>query len=451
MSPNNPIDPASALKKLFERRRSPQGTVPAALFQGVPVSPAAGADPAAVPAKDRGRGPDFRKVLRAGRRWVSGARGLARRMAGRGSSPSGVVGVDIGHSAVKVVRVETVNGAFRLTSVQIRDLKGPVGEELVRESLVKQHLQALKSDGFLGGPVVLNFHHQDSIVESIRLPKMPADELQQAVVWEAQERLSLKPDKSIIRYIVNGETTVDGQAQLELLLLGAPKDPLMASWRSLAEMGVKVVAVEPASLAAFYPLLRQNLWKPTEVVGHLEIGAKISHLSFIRGETVRFNRSFPVAGDTVTQAIADYCQKDFAEADRLKREHGISKMALEEDRHEAGHEAEDRVRISHALGLHLEQLVAEIEHSYRYFAFEMGGTDAQRMDRLLITGGGGLLKYLPDFLNSRLSVPVEIVDPLRGFEVDKAVKDELESGSGQRLTAALGLALRSVNPRGTPS
>ena len=442
MSPN-PIDPASSLKKLFEHRRSPQETAPEALFQGVPVSP----PPAERAASKGGKKLDFKPILQAGKKLVSDVQGLARRVADPSGRPSGVVGVDVGHAAVKVVRLEPSNGSYRIAAVQIRDLEAGVSEELVRESLVKQHLQALKNDGFLGGPVVVNFHHQDSIVESMRLPKMPPDELQQAVVWEAQERLSLKPDKSIIRYIVNGEAAVDGQAQLELLLIGVPKEPLMASWRSIAEMGVKVVAMEPSSLMAFYPLLSQNLWKPTEVVGHLEIGAKVSHLSFIRGGAVRFNRSFPVAGDTVTQAIVDYCQKEFAEAERLKREFGISKMALEEDRHEAGHEGEDRVKVSHALGLHLEQLVAEIEHSYRYFAFELGGTDAQRMDRLLITGGGGLLKYLPDFLNSRLLVPVELADPLRGLEIAPALKEELGTGFSQRLGVAVGLAMRPVNSK----
>ncbi len=434
MSPKS-IDPSSALKKLFERGRSSRETAPEALFQPQPAAPAGTGLPAS-------KGPP------PANRFLQNVQDLVRRARQRSSRSPGVAGLDVGHSAVKLVRIDTADGKARVTQVQIRPIECGPAEELARESLVKEHLRALRSDGFLTGSVVTNFYHPDSIVESFRLPKMPPEELQQAVLWEAQERLSLKPEKSIIRTIVNGETVVDGQPQLELLLISVPKEPLIASWRFFAEMGVRVVAVEPSSLAAFYPLRSQNLWKPTDVVGHLEMGAKVSHLSFIRGGAVRFNRSFPVAGDTVTQAIADYCQKEFAEAERLKREFGISKMALEEDRHEAGHAAEDRVRVSHALGLHLEQLVAEIEHSYRYFAFELGGTDAPKMDRLLITGGGGLLKYLPDFLNSRLSVPVEVVDPLSGLETDERVREELEPGSGQRLAAAIGLALRPVNPSG---
>ena len=119
-------------------------------------------------------------------------------------------------------------------------------------------------------------------------------------------------------------------------------------------------------------------------------------------------------------------------------------MALEEDRQQAGHEADDRVRVSHALGLHLEQLVAEIEQSFRYFAYGMGGSEAQRVDRLLVTGGGGLLKYLAEFLNARLSIPVEVADPLRHLEVAPDVREQLVPGLAQRLSVPVGLALRRV-------
>jgi ABC-type transport system substrate-binding protein len=67
----------------------------------------------------------------------------------------------------------------------------------------------------------------------------------------------------------------------------------------------------------------------------------------------------------------------------MKRKFGISQMALEEDRQESGHAKEERVRVSHALGLYLDKLVAEIEQSYRYFASERGRTEAQKIDRLM--------------------------------------------------------------------
>lgn len=441
MSPG-PLDPASALKKLFERHRSARPTAPQALFRpaqpGEAVPPPAGPSPGQ-PA-EAPRGGILSPVVAAGRRAGARLRTFAQRIPRRSPKRQGVIGVDIGASALKVVRLEPVDGRNHLTEVIVEEWPGGTSEDLARELLLRDRLKELKRLGKLGGPIVFSFHHQDSLVETLRLPKMPASELEQAVLWEARERLSVKLEHSVVRFLLTGEVQVEGQPQLEILLMSVPKEPLLAYWRGMAELGLRVVAVEPTNLAAYYPLEALNLWKPTELVGHLEIGMKMSHLSFIRGGSVHFNRSFPVAGDSVTRAIADYCQVDYSVAEELKCRIGISKMALEEDRHEAGHEAEDRVRVSHALGLHLEQMVAEIEHSFRYYSFEMGGTDATRMDRLLLTGGGALLKYLPEFLSSRLTTPVDLADPSQGLEVEPA----LEPGWTQRLAVPIGLAGRRL-------
>ena len=443
MSPER-IDPSDALKKLFERRGSAsRAAAPEALFQS---SPGSSADAAAQKKSGSGSPGSNGGMLGGwGRKATQAVRLLAERFPLRGSPRGAVIGVDQGTAALKTVRLEpAADGRLRLTSATLHEWGVGAEGDLAREALFQEQMRVLRRQGRLDGAVVLGFHHRDMLVETIRLPKMPPEELDQAVLWEAKERLSVKTEQSVVRHIATGETTVEGQVQMDILVISLPKEPLLAYWRPLAEMGLKVAAVEPIGLAAFYPLEGLNLWKPTEVVGHLEIGMKMSHLNLIRGGTVRFSRTFQVAGDSVTKAIADYCQADYAAAEGMKLRHGISKMALEEDRRETGHASEDRVRVSHALGLHLEQLVAEIEHSFRYFAFELGGTDAQRMDRLLITGGGGLLKYLPEFLTSRLSVPVEVVDPLRGLQVDSKVQGELEAGWAQRLAVAVGLASRQV-------
>jgi type IV pilus assembly protein PilM len=354
-----------------------------------------------------------------------------------------VIGVDLGSGSVKVVRVEPLNGKLCITGLAVEELPPGVNEGPDWDRAVQEILRRVKAQGLLNGPIVLGFYHFTGLVESIRLPKMPASEMDQAVLWEAKERFSLSAERTVIRYLVTGVLTVVGQPQLEILVIGAPKQELMSQWHLLSDIGLKVVAVEPVSLAAFYGLAGLELWKPMEVVGLLEVGLRISHLSVVRGQAVRFARAFQVAGDSFTRSISDYCQLDYKEAEQLKRTVGISKMALEEDRQEAGHEQEARVRVSHALGLHMEQLVAEIEQSYRYFAFELGGTETQRMDRLVITGGGGLLRYLPEFLSSRLSVPASVADPLKAVEMAASVKELIQPGWSQRLAVSVGLALRS--------
>lgn len=432
--PGSEIDPSSVLKKLFSEPRITGESSPLALFQSqAPAQLKSGKSGESETASEGG--PGWKRL---------GGKILQRFTPGKVKRQQ-VVGVDLGSGSVKVVRLESAESRARVTGVTVEELPSSLMEGPEWEKAVREVLARLKRQGLLSGPVVLGFYHFPSLIESIRLPKMPLGELAQSVRWEAKERLAIDPEQSVIQFLVTGEPVVDGQPQLEVLVISASRAQLLAQWRLLAELGLKVMAAEPIPLAGFYALSRLDLWKPLELVGLLEIGMKFSHLCFVRGQAVRFSRSFQVAGDSFTRSIADYCQIDYADGERLKREYGISKMALEEDRKEAGHEGEERVRISHALGLHMEQLVAEIEQSYRYFAFELGGSESERMDRLIVTGGGGLLKNVCDFLASRLSVPVSPADPIRAVTVDPAVQEQLKPGWSQRLSVPMGLALRPVS------
>ncbi len=440
--PRDPIDPSSALKKLFERRAAGE-TTPVALFKST-TAPGPQTEKPSSPNPALPVGSQPKRVFPGNGFSLRQFGEMVQRFRKRSSGGQRVIGIDLGSSSVKVTRIEQEGPRVRLTGVALQELPMGISDKPEWDKLIRENLLLLKRKGLLNGPIVLGFHHMDSVVETVRLPKMPSNEIQQAVLWEARERLSLNPDSSVIRFLVTGELMVEGQPQLEVLIVSAPREELLAQWRILSELGLKVVAVEPVSLASFYSLTGLELWKSSELVGLLEIGMKASHLSFIRGQSAHFSRFFQVAGDSFTRSIADYCQVTYDEAEQMKRQHGISKMALEEDRQEAGHAAEDRVRVSHALGLHMEQLVAEIEQSYRYFAFELGGSESQKMDRLIITGGGGLLKNLPEFLTSRLSIPISMADPIRGIQADPSVQDLLGPDYNQRLTVSLGLALRSL-------
>ncbi|MBI3333601.1 MAG: pilus assembly protein PilM [Candidatus Omnitrophica bacterium] len=411
-----------------------------ALFRGPASSRKPAAQPAAAEAPSRPPGSADPSSAPA----APSLKGLLGWLARRFEAGQPVVGIDLGATSVKAARVESFSDGVRLTGIAVEELPLEVTEGPAWEQAVQEALQRLRRRRFLNGRIVLGFYHIDSFIEPLRMPAMPAAELAQAVVWEAKERLALDPERSVIRFVVNGQLSGNGQSQQEVLIVAAPKSALLARWKLLSDQGLKVAAMEPVPLASFYSMERLNPWKPAEVVGLLEVGMRMSHLSFIRDHAVRFSRSFPVAGDSFTRCIADYCQIDYQPGEQMKRQYGISRMALEEDRQELGHSKEDRVRVSHALGLHLEKLVAEIEQSYRYFAFELGGSESPRMDRLLLTGGGSLLRNLGEFLSDRLSVPVGIPDPLEGFEVDPSIRNSLKAGWIQRLAVPIGLALRPM-------
>jgi len=360
---------------------------------------------------------------------------------GRPRRHGAVVGIDLGSSAIKVVRVERAGGTPRVVGVACEEY--PLrAEGRVQEEVLEQRLRDLKHRGLLEGHVVLGFTNARVMVELVTMPKMPLADITRAVLWEAKERLSAEPPAYCVRHLVVGETTIDNQPKREVVIIVAPRDEIVAQWSKFTEQGFSVLAVEPGILASIAACEAAGMWRPQEFVGVLEIGRRSSTLALLVHGAVRFVRAFPVAGDSITQSIVDYCQVDYEMAEAQKRDIGLSQMALEEDRRATGFEAEPRVRVSHALGLYLERLAAEVEHSLRYFTYELGHAKDLHLEALYLCGGGALLKNLGAFLSSRTNTRVEVADPFTRCAMSEAATQQLRaSTSGARLSEALGLAL----------
>ncbi|MBI2496196.1 MAG: pilus assembly protein PilM [Candidatus Omnitrophica bacterium] len=428
-------DLGKVFDRLFARRLDRPLVAGHALFQQQAADGAAAASPAAggsatVPSKW------------ATAQWLPRLVAVVKAL--RPKQGTAVVGMDFGASAIKLVRVERASGEPQVVGVACEEYP-PHAEGKAQEEFLQDRLKEFKRQGFLDGQLVLGLGNPQVAIELVTLPKMPGADLGRAIVWEAKERLGADAGSHSIRHLVVGETTVDGQTQQEILIIAAPRGDIIPQWRAFSAQGYRVTAVEPGILASIAACEAAGVWRPQEFIGILEIGRRNSTLSFLLQGAARFVRSFPIAGDSITQSIVDYCQTDYDTAETQKREIGLSQMALEEDRRVSGHEADPRVRVSHALGLYLERLAAELDHSLRYFTYELGQAKDRRLDCLYLVGGGALLKNLAAFLSSRLSARVEVVDPFQRCAMTDQARQQLQVRThGTRLASALGLALRPV-------
>lgn len=437
--PNRPLpDLAKVFDRLFARRPGQPVVAGHALFKK--AEPPPGAPPTAAPSPAAGPRATLRlpQQLRA---WA--ARLTARLQAVGERRMNTVVGLDLGASAIKVVRVEHTDGTSQIIGLACEEF--PLSAEGEgRLQFQQERLQALARQGLLTGHLVLGCADHSVAFELVTVPKMPAADLVRAIVWEARERFSADPTTYSIRHVVVGETVVEGQPQYEILIMAAPRQEVLASWRTFSEKGYHVLAIEPTILASAAACEAAGLWQPQEFVALLEIGRRNSTLALVLRGAVRYVRTFSVAGDSITNSIVDYCQLDFEAAEAQKREIGLSQMALEEDRRVTGLEAEPRVRVSHALGLYLERLSAEVEHSLRYFTYELGHARDLRLEHLYLLGGGALLKNLSPFLENRVQAHVEVADPFARCAISAEAQGSPARAQGARLAAALGLALRPL-------
>ncbi len=353
---------------------------------------------------------------------------LWKRLLSRKQGPC--VGIDLGTGAVKLVRLDHSDGQWKISGAVCEEYPRDLSDD-ERAGFLAEKLQEFRRNGLLAGRVAFAISDDRVTVESMTLPKMPPGDLSKAVVWEARERMGADPSTHCIRHLLVEERQVEGQSQLEILVFVVPRKEVVPAVEAISSQGCRVVASEPGILAVAAALEEARMGKPEGFWAVLDIGARHSSLVCMMGGQVRFVRAFSIAGEAMTRSIAEYCKMDPDSAEQKKLLQGL-------DPPDAAPIGTDDLpmRINHAMVMHLDRLITEVDQSLRYVAYyavERGR--AAPLDKLYLTGGGALLKGLPKFMESRLNVKVEAVDSLPEGKFPGDIPPA-------RLIAAMGLASR---------
>lgn len=351
----------------------------------------------------------------------------------------GVVAVDIGSSAVKIVELR----GGRVVAAGVGEVALRLGEGLpprdatvatIRDLLAETGVSARKAVGIVQGP--------STAFMRLLLPRMPAKELQQAVRWEAQKSLPFSVDGAILAYQVVGEVADrDGAMKLAVLLAAVE-----AQFAAEAVGILRAAGLEPVGLtlvpAALARLIQHGspVTEPGEVWALLDMGAQESHLMFFRGIELLLAREIGTGGRAITEAMASAVmvegrriQLDTDQAERLKREYGIPSPA------EADRQAEGipLTQIGAMIRPALDRLAVEFQRSFAYYQEHVGGPSPTR---IVLSGGTAQLRNLLPFLAESRGIDVEILDPFARPDLTGPLREDILQVAPQ-FAVVTGLAL----------
>jgi type IV pilus assembly protein PilM len=79
------------------------------------------------------------------------------------------------------------------------------------------------------------------------------------------------------------------------------------------------------------------------------------------------------------------------------------------------------------------------------FSYFKSLANVPNIDWIILSGGGALIPYLPEFVQSKLNIPIEIANPLRNIEYDPDIFSSIQPEKiAPLLSVAIGLAARKV-------
>jgi type IV pilus assembly protein PilM len=339
-----------------------------------------------------------------------------------------MVGLDIGSSAIKVVKVEMEGGNYLLKDYGSADLlpEAIVDGEVMDRQLVVETIQNLfESKHFKIRDVAAAVSGRAVIVKKIQMDRMTPEDAREAIHWEAEQHVPYDINEVCLDFQILDGSNSDPK-QMEVLLVAAKREMLLAHANMIREAGLNPLVLDVESFAVQNALSINYDFAPEEVVALVDVGSELSNINIIKDGVPLYTQDLSVGGINFVEAV--------------QRKFNLSQAEAEAAVH--GEEQAD-FDLDLVVREVCEELAVGIDRSVMYL---QNTEDNEELSRILLTGGGVRIPGLQEFLDERHTATVEIADPLRRVRFDPALfGDKKPEDVAPSLAVGLGLALRKVN------
>jgi type IV pilus assembly protein PilM len=347
----------------------------------------------------------------------------------------GIVGLDIGSSAVKAVELKPSGKAWRVAAFGTEPVPadaivdgaiidaGAVADAIRR---VFEHNKQFKSKD-----VCASLSGNAVIVKKITLPVMTETELSESIYWEAEQYIPFDiQDVNLDYQILDPGTGPDSRGAMDVLLVAAKKEKIGDYTGVIAQAGRTPVIVDVDAFALQNAYEVNYGFEPGRVVVLMNAGASAININILQGDQSVFTRDISMGGNAYTEAVQKELGLPFEAAEAVKKGIPVDGATFEEAQ-----------PVLHAV---TENVLLEVQKT---FDFYKASATTEHIDAIMLSGGASRVDAFRDMLQERFQAPVEDFDPFRtvGWDSKKLGGDPIDLGS--TAAVAVGLALRRVTDR----
>jgi type IV pilus assembly protein PilM len=337
-----------------------------------------------------------------------------------------VVGVDVGSSSIKIVQlhmnkdVATLDTYGELQLAPYDNMEIGRSVRLRPDKLVEAFVDILREAGATAGKISLAISYSATFTAVITIPTDDPEKVQQMLNVEARKYVPV-PLTDVTLDWVSISITPDHHGTKGLLV--AIHNEALSRYDAMAH-GSELMSV--AREIELFSTIRTSLAQDDTTVAVLDIGAGSTKIYLIHKGVIGKSHSVQMNGVEMTSAIAKTLGVDFAAAEQLKRTHGLGIIV-------------DNPTLEKAFTDILSRGFREIHTVIRRFEED----EQVHIEKVLLTGGGAVLRGLVSYATDALSVPAVIADPFSKVAYPAFLEDTLKE-AGPSFAVALGVALRGL-------
>ncbi|MFL5415555.1 MAG: pilus assembly protein PilM, partial [Myxococcales bacterium] len=170
-----------------------------------------------------------------------------------------------------------------------------------------------------------------------------------------------------------------------------------------------------------------------ETVVLVNVGAAVSNINILANGTTTFTRDVTMGGNAFTEEIQKQLNVSYDEAEKLK-------VGGDQSQDSDSVVPQEVERVIQGVA---DQMAGEIQRSLDFYTATAADS---HISRLYLSGGTAKIPALFKVIEQRVGVPVEILNPFKGVEVDNRRFDpNYVMDVAPSAAVAIGLALRRSN------
>ncbi|MGA1863733.1 MAG: type IV pilus assembly protein PilM [bacterium] len=348
-----------------------------------------------------------------------------------------LVGLDIGASAVKVVQLKKIKKKqgkmYELINLAYRKLPPETikEDEFTKPEIVAETIKKTFADNKIETKnVAVSISGRSVIVKRIKLPKMLPEELEESIQWEAEQFIPFDiNDVTLDFQIMPSDDPLNDN--MDVLLVAVKKDRItdIVNIIELSELVPVVVDIDSFALENQYEI--NYTPDPEKYEALIDIGAETMCINVLKQGASVFTRDASIGINQLHRTMQREMFLNFSQSETLLN----------------GIEVEGRTKdeIIPYRDNFYEELLAEIQRSFDYFR---ATAEDGVVSGIFLSGGGSLLENFSDFLNERMGLPVQQMDPFKNIFINlKKFDREYISSVSPMMAVGIGLALRRVGDR----
>ena len=336
------------------------------------------------------------------------------------SSPSTIQVINCGSSHLAYASFSSGDGQLRLEAFDREPMAGDFTTEDEWMGAMAETLRELVERAQIKGRVALIAPGHLLLTKFLKVPAIAKSKRDQIVRFEAQQNIPYPLHEVVWDY----QVVQDDGGEFEVALAAIKLEIVEQMCGLMAANGLSVNLVSPSSTAQINAFFHQ-FGETDEPALLLNLGAKSSNLLFLDGTSYHI-RNISLAGNNLTQSIAEAKSGSFAEAEAAKIE---------------AFSGSDDEEVSKATEAFVRKLSMEITRSIVNFRRQSG---AEKVSRVYLTGGGSLIPGLAEALSEKLKIEAELIDAFAALELGAGVDEDEAVAASHGLTEMIGVAAQSL-------